>query len=339
MHVQYPVAIGDDGVVYRASHAPRTRRYTCPACGSGMILKRGIQRVAHFAHEPSATCDEGEATRLLALHLLRDVIAHWVHGNGEAPLIQRACDRCGRTLWQSLPPDLTGASTESAGADLILVTPSGPWLAILMDLDDDTLHPTDPTRSGTPWIVLSARAIMHNPVRWTPIRSSGMSLRCSTCLQASTADTGGPALTPLPSQAAAQAVVEYRRVLQQLLGHGLGSTALPTTYYRYLPVRCWLCGGVAVVYWWPGMREGNPPLQHPVPHTIRMVPISVSRFPQAWFSTCPQCHAALPHQPPPQVTIELADTPASWQRDMAGMSAYWHAMSSSWQASATESVQ
>ncbi|WP_261665315.1 competence protein CoiA family protein [Deinococcus sp. Marseille-Q6407] len=76
------LALDHQGMLVSVLTAPRRAKYICLGCGGALLVKRGEQRAAHFAHDAShpGGCSGESVTHLAAKRLLRSQV--------EAELVQ-----------------------------------------------------------------------------------------------------------------------------------------------------------------------------------------------------------------------------------------------------------
>jgi hypothetical protein len=114
-----------------------------------------------------------------AKRALRKAVQAWREGRGAAPQILRTCDACGEERWRPLDRrqarvELDAHLGHGQRADLTLSDSAG-RLRLVVQLEGGSRLPNR-TLAGAPApaIVLSAAAVVADPLRWRPLREHGL---------------------------------------------------------------------------------------------------------------------------------------------------------------------
>lgn len=114
-----------------------------------------------------------------AKRTLRRVVQAWREGRGAAPQLLQTCDACGEERWRPLDRrhgvvEADAHLPDGRRADLTLADASG-RLRLVVQLADGSRLPNRPESvPGVPVIVLSGAALAADPLRWRPLRGSGL---------------------------------------------------------------------------------------------------------------------------------------------------------------------
>jgi ATP-dependent DNA helicase DinG len=165
--------------------------YECPACQGVLKLAKGQVVQPYFAHNPAGytaaslhTCAEETALHKIAKLLLVKAVREWVAG-GPAPMIERRCGRCLRSVTTTPPAATAGAVEEFLNGDRIhdvaLLDTGG---VPLMFLEVYVTHRTQPGIQS-PWLELAAKSVIEDPLTWTPMGSGNLEViqSCQHCVE------------------------------------------------------------------------------------------------------------------------------------------------------------
>jgi hypothetical protein len=123
-----------------------------------------------------------------AKRALRKAVQAWCGGRGEAPQILRSCDACGEERWVALDRRVTGLELDAhlphgRRADAVLRDASGRARLVVRLADGSRLGHRATVADGAPLIELSGAALVAEPLRWRPLRESGLARwRCRCAL-------------------------------------------------------------------------------------------------------------------------------------------------------------
>jgi hypothetical protein len=110
---------------------------------------------------------------------LRKAVSTWSQGRGEAPLLLRTCDACGEERWVALDRrvvaiELDAKLPDGRRADAILRDASGRARLVVQLTDGSRLANRAAAVDGVPLIHVSGSALAAEPLRWRPVRASGL---------------------------------------------------------------------------------------------------------------------------------------------------------------------
>ncbi len=297
--VAIPYACGTDGRLWSCIDAPKSGRYSCPACRERVILKRGDKKRPHFAHAPGSLCVGESVLHLLSKMMVRQVLWDWKVGVGPEPTFALECDACGKPVIKSTIPEFDTVQLETpyharngvwngAGeADVIGARVLDVALlrdnAVVGGIELRATHAVDELKAeelgSLPWIELLAKDVLDSPTLWKPLQESWMH------------DVDRP-----HAQACEQCVERVRAFydLRKRLSIMRGQPILDYKF-RTAPYRCWRCDKAILVYAFLGddfgiamheaeMDESKAPgsIQH------RWVAMQNRR---TWVNACPCCDA------------------------------------------------
>lgn len=279
--IAVPVAFSQDGGIVRPADADPGQEYRCPGCGSGLVLRRGGLRRAHFAHRRGDGCSPDSQLHRAAKHRVVEVIEEWKRGGGPRPCVARQCPTymCDGGITQDIPDEVTHARQEvrlgdGSIADVVLFRGEEPAAAIEILVTHSVDH-EKAARMTIPWVELRASEVLERPYWWVAVQDGLQPFRCPTCAERDEA------------RHTTVRQIEGRAILvAERLDLGLP----PSPPYRYVPHRCWSCGSEMVAFLWPG-AGGHSPRRPPEP-----IPSSVQhRVTEGagdyWANCCPGCSA------------------------------------------------
>ncbi len=110
---------------------------------------------------------------------LRRAVQAWCGGRGEAPQILRSCDACGEERWVALDRRVTALELDAhlpngGRADAVLRDASGRARLVVRLADGSRLPHRATVADGAPLVELSGAALVAEPLRWRPVRQSGL---------------------------------------------------------------------------------------------------------------------------------------------------------------------
>lgn len=276
-----PWAVDSNNHAFRPHEAVKDKTYFCPACHREVILKRGEARRAHFAHKANPACRLETVIHQTAKILIQNKVREYKNGQSESPVLIRRCQICNEIVRQKLPNTIDDALLEHRLnkrriVDVALVRNNEVVAAIEIQVTHavDTEKETD---LSIPFIELLGEEVINDPSVWEPVLDRFKPVVCKTC-----------------SAGYAQFEEQVKLVSKQT------NVPIPTGgYYRYGIIPCWACGKNILVFAWPGkywrgLATGPgitaPPLEKPVPRTIRVIKKGdINKF--YWLNTCPYCEA------------------------------------------------
>jgi hypothetical protein len=160
-----------------------------------------------------------------AKRALRKAVQAFLGDRGEAPQILRACDACGEERWVPIDRRVSALELDAhlphgRRADAILRDASGRPRLVVRLADGSRLPNRATVADGAPLIELSGAALVAEPLRWRPLRESGLprwrcrctlarplpvddafSLRVIGCPLGLRREDGATATTPTPAYA------------------------------------------------------------------------------------------------------------------------------------------
>src|SRR3954452_22737684 len=123
-----------------------------------------------------------------AKRALLEALKAWLAGSGQPPRILRRCDACGEEAWRPLDRAIRGAEVngwlaDGRRADLVLRDLRGRPRLVVQLAGGTRLSNRSETAPGAPLLVLDARAVQADPLRWRPMRERGLpKWRCRCAL-------------------------------------------------------------------------------------------------------------------------------------------------------------
>jgi ATP-dependent DNA helicase DinG len=168
----------------RSRDLPGEDGYDCPNCQGELKLAKGKVIPPYFAHisnDDLDTCTEESVLHRTASLLLAQTINDWATGRGEAPKLNRHCDRCRRAVVTTPPAAISHADTVNAAGARQDVTCLNSIGAVEMAIQVRATH-ARPAVPGA-WLELGARAILEDPLDWRPLNWGGLSPipSCGSC--------------------------------------------------------------------------------------------------------------------------------------------------------------
>jgi hypothetical protein len=114
-----------------------------------------------------------------AKRALRKAVQAWCGGRAEAPQILRACDACGEERWVPVDRRVSGVEVDAhlphgRRADAILRDAAGRARLVVRLADGSRLPHRATVADGAPLVELSGAALVAEPLRWRPLRDSGL---------------------------------------------------------------------------------------------------------------------------------------------------------------------
>ena len=109
-----PLGLAADGSFVLPADADPQASYSCPGCGSALVLRTSKTRRAHFAHRRGEGCSSESLLHRAAKGLVLRVVEAWIAGTGPRPCLDRRCPvwDCDGGSVQDLPDDITHAAAE-----------------------------------------------------------------------------------------------------------------------------------------------------------------------------------------------------------------------------------
>lgn len=195
-----PVGRSRTGALVAAVRASATAAYTCPGCGSPLILRRGEIRSPHFAHNSSHPCSPETALHLGAKALVARIFRRRLNSpravlpNLEVPCSGSSLGRAGRRptvcpgrAWFPLAglefDEVAEERITSEGLrpDVLLLHRGEPVLGIEV-LVTHAVGARKAARTTYPWVELDAVRVIAAPRRWRPCgRGHPWTGHCMAC--------------------------------------------------------------------------------------------------------------------------------------------------------------
>lgn len=271
--LEVPFGMDENGGLVVPREASKEVKYACPSCGDTLILRKGSQRVAHFAHGASGSCTAETVLHATAKRLIVKSIVDWKAGASGAPVVVRTCPLCRGENEQKIPDKVTHAALErrlETGfvGDVVLFAGSAVAAAIEVRVSHAVTE-DKAERLSIPFIEVEGSQIVLEPGRWLPIIDSFKPFRCQKCEDRFTR-----------FQARVEAIAQETK------------TELPDSYYRHSFVTCYRCERDTLVFTWPG-QDVDPsvaPRKEPRPKQLRYS-YSKTRERKYWGNRCSRCDA------------------------------------------------
>jgi hypothetical protein len=113
-----------------------------------------------------------------AKRTLRQAIRAWLAGAGPTPRLLRRCDACGEEAWRALDRsirrvEINGRLHDGARADVVCRDLEG-RVRLVVQLSGSRLPNRTQTTGRAPVLVMDERALREDPLRWRPLRESGL---------------------------------------------------------------------------------------------------------------------------------------------------------------------
>jgi hypothetical protein len=120
---------------------------------------------------------------------LRQVIHTWRAARGPAPRALRRCDACGEESWRPLDRairhiEINARLADGGRADLVLRDRAGQPRLVVQLSGGSRLPNRSETAAGAPLLVVDARSIEDDPLRWRVLRERGVPKWRCRCAQA-----------------------------------------------------------------------------------------------------------------------------------------------------------
>jgi len=114
-----------------------------------------------------------------AKRTLRQIVRSWLAGTGPSPRIFRRCDACGEEGWRTLDRTICDVEMNARlpggrRADLACRDPRGRVRLVIQLAGASRLRNRSETAASGPLVVLDARALGEDPLRWRPVRELGL---------------------------------------------------------------------------------------------------------------------------------------------------------------------
>ena len=93
-----PWALNVHGIPIHANIAPRYEDYKCPACATQLVLRRGDERVPHFAHKPESACLGEGINHKVAKEMVRFMCYRHLGGSVLVRIIRKCSNCCSSRL-------------------------------------------------------------------------------------------------------------------------------------------------------------------------------------------------------------------------------------------------
>ena len=124
-----------------------------------------------------------------AKRTLRQVVRAWLDGTGPSPRILRRCDACGEEGWRTLDRRIRTVEVnawlpDGRRADLACLDDAGHVRLVVQLAGRSRLRNRSEAASSGPLVVLDARAVEEDPLRWTSLREHGLPKWRCRCAQA-----------------------------------------------------------------------------------------------------------------------------------------------------------
>lgn len=272
--IRIPFALDKYGQLIGINDAEKGRKYFCPSCRDVVIVRKGEIKVHHFAHKMNNLCGQETAVHKIAKMLIQKRFSQWKAGQTTAPIMNRACQICGKKTAQTFPDkvereDLEVGLSNGSIADVALIGTGKPIAVIEIRVT----HAVDEEKAITlpvPFIEVDGYKVLEQQDCLEPIVDTFFPFSCSACKKR------------LP-----QFIDKSKRLA--LATH----VELPESYYRYAPTYCWKCGKEILVYSWPehNNQKDNSPKKQPAPVTIQYRSSRMART-SYWMNICPYCKAS-----------------------------------------------
>lgn len=273
--LRVPFALDENNQLLNPANAEKGKIYFCPVCNEPVIYRHGEKekRVAHFAHKVSGSCNQETITHKTAKLLIQKAVDDWKSGKGETPIIERACQGCGKTMPQQLPEKVDKALLEyrlenGFIVDVALMVKDKPQAAIEIWVT----HAVDRIKASNlsvPFIELDGYGVIENPMVWQPMVDNFKPLLCNECKS-----------IYLKFQAKATQVAKACNLV------------LPNSYYRHGICKCWKCKREIIVFAWVKdvMHDNSAPKIQPPPRTVQYR-FSKTVGDKYWVNSCPYCQS------------------------------------------------
>jgi hypothetical protein len=103
----------------------------------------------------------------------------WNEGRGPAPQLLLTCDACGEERWRPVDrrhghPEIDAHLPHGRRADLALSDAAGRLRLVVQLSGGSRLRHRPETIAGVPVIVLDGRDVLADPLRWRPVRGTGL---------------------------------------------------------------------------------------------------------------------------------------------------------------------
>lgn len=273
--LKIPYGLNAAGELVSVLHATKNESYDCPACRSPLTHRAGPVRTAHFAHQPSATCNLESALHITAKKLIADAIHANAAKNQSIQLIT-ACHCCTSEVVTTLKPQtFTSAKEEVSITDYICDVVGFRDGAIALAVEIFNTHKVDAEKGSklpVHWIELNAEDVVKSPNTWRPTQHRLKPVFCQDCKD----DTNR-------IYASADKWGIDRKLYTPITFNQFSAYVAST-------IECYKCKETVPVFWWDGVPfcEKTPP--EPKPPTVKFR--DSQRYGGAyWANTCPKCKA------------------------------------------------
>jgi hypothetical protein len=298
--LKVPYAADRTHALRSPDEAEKGHDYFCLACGDAVIFRKGKVKVAHFAHKAANICSQETIIHKTAKALVYNSITEWKSGKADPPWLKRNCVECESDISQPLPDALPG-NVQSALLEFPLPNNLIADIAIIngtdrpiMAIEIRATHAVDERKASRlliPYIELDARDVITLPRIWKPLVDNLKPFACPNC---------------------ANNLKAFEIVTAAIAGR-MGIT-LPTSYYRYLPCKCWNCGRQIIVFSWP--EDDENPRKQPRPITLQYR-FSKTAGHKYWANVCIYCGRMYGnHYLPFPFPFERGTTPEVFKQDI-----------------------
>jgi hypothetical protein len=203
--LRVPYGLVATGSLVSVEEAARGVRYTCPGCGSILVLKDSSakKRRKHFSHPSNGACSQESIFHATAKRLVAEAIGDHAAGKGDGIFIRMNCRSCTVPIEYAIPRDTFTHAVEEHSmdgyrCDVVGLKDSEVRLAI------EIMHTHRTTEIKTvalsvKMVELESFDVLSDPCRWRPIRNTLKPRVCAKCTEIADRPAPPPPPVALPA--------------------------------------------------------------------------------------------------------------------------------------------